>query len=164
MLSHNLKARLLLALLLSATPVAAQFDFNLEKRSPARLGQSLDLEIIGAPGSSFYLLIPSLTGGPTPLALIDPADSRVLSVGTDLLGAMTVGVTNGAGGANYSLPLANDPSINGFELHWQSASLLFGATLLGKTVAELPYIVKAEAAGLGTTDYESLAPVRIDVT
>jgi hypothetical protein len=131
MLSHNLKARLLLALLLSATPVAAQFDFNLEKRSPARLGQSLDLEIIGAPGSSFYLLIPSLTGGPTPLALIDPADSRVLSVGTDLLGAMTVGVTNGAGGANYSLPLANDPSINGFELHWQSASLLFGATLLG---------------------------------
>ena len=148
MLSHNLKARLLLALLLSATPVAAQFDFNLEKRSPARLGQSLDLEIIGAPGSSFYLLIPSLTGGPTPLALIDPADSRVLSVGTDLLGAMTVGVTNGAGGANYSLPLANDPSINGFELHWQSASLLFGATLLGDLSNDVVTLT-----GLGNTGY-----------
>ncbi|GAG89679.1 unnamed protein product, partial [marine sediment metagenome] len=46
----------------------------------------------------------------------------------------------------------------------QVAADAFGATLLGKTVAELPYIVKAKAAGLGTADYESLAPVRIDVT
>lgn len=36
----------------------------------------------------------------------------------------------------------------------------FGATLLGKTVASLPFIGKAAAAGLGTADFESLNPVK----
>ena len=36
----------------------------------------------------------------------------------------------------------------------------FGATLIGRTVASLPYIVKTAAAGLGTADFESLNPVR----
>ena len=36
----------------------------------------------------------------------------------------------------------------------------FGATLLGKTPADLPYIALAEAAGCGTANYESLNPVR----
>ncbi|MDH3773379.1 MAG: DUF362 domain-containing protein [Syntrophobacteria bacterium] len=46
----------------------------------------------------------------------------------------------------------------------QVAADAFGATLLGKTVAELPYIVKAEAAGLGTADYEALSPARVNVS
>jgi uncharacterized protein (DUF362 family) len=45
----------------------------------------------------------------------------------------------------------------------QVAADAFGATLLGKTVAELRYIAKAEAAGLGTTDYEALKPIRLSV-
>jgi uncharacterized protein (DUF362 family) len=36
----------------------------------------------------------------------------------------------------------------------------FGATLLGKTTASLPFIGKAAAAGLGTADFESLNPAR----
>jgi uncharacterized protein (DUF362 family) len=36
----------------------------------------------------------------------------------------------------------------------------FGATLLGKSAASLPFLTRAAAAGLGTTDYESLKPVR----
>jgi uncharacterized protein (DUF362 family) len=36
----------------------------------------------------------------------------------------------------------------------------FGATLLGKTAASLPFIGKAAAAGLGTADFESLNPAR----
>ena len=46
----------------------------------------------------------------------------------------------------------------------QVAADAFGATLLGKTVADLPYILKAEAAGLGTADYETLNPVRVSVS
>jgi uncharacterized protein (DUF362 family) len=46
----------------------------------------------------------------------------------------------------------------------QVAADAFGATLLGKTVADLPYIFKAEAAGLGTADYETLNPVRVSVS
>ncbi len=45
----------------------------------------------------------------------------------------------------------------------QVAADALGATLLGKTAAELPYIAKAEAAGLGTADYESLNPIRLSV-
>jgi uncharacterized protein (DUF362 family) len=42
----------------------------------------------------------------------------------------------------------------------QVAADAFGATLLGKTAASLPFIGKAAAAGLGTADYESLNPRR----
>ena len=45
----------------------------------------------------------------------------------------------------------------------QVAADAFGATLLGKKPAELPYIGKAEAAGVGTADYESLKPIRLSV-
>ena len=42
----------------------------------------------------------------------------------------------------------------------QVAADTFGAGLLGRTIHELPYLLKAEAAGAGTTDYEALKPVR----
>jgi uncharacterized protein (DUF362 family) len=38
----------------------------------------------------------------------------------------------------------------------------YGATLLGKTAADLPYLGLSAAAGAGTTDYESLRPVRLN--
>jgi uncharacterized protein (DUF362 family) len=37
----------------------------------------------------------------------------------------------------------------------------FGATLLGKTAADLPFISKAEALGAGTADYRSLSPIEV---
>jgi hypothetical protein len=39
----------------------------------------------------------------------------------------------------------------------------FGAALLGKSVNELPFIGKAETAGIGTADYRSLNPVMVAV-
>ena len=45
----------------------------------------------------------------------------------------------------------------------QVAADAFGATLLGKTVHDLPHILKAQAAGVGTADYESLKPARASV-
>lgn len=45
----------------------------------------------------------------------------------------------------------------------QVAADAFGATLLGMTVAELPYIAGAAAAGPGTVDYETLNPKRISI-
>jgi len=45
----------------------------------------------------------------------------------------------------------------------QVAADAFGATLLGKSAAELPYIAKAAEAGVGTADYESLNPIRFDI-
>jgi uncharacterized protein (DUF362 family) len=38
----------------------------------------------------------------------------------------------------------------------------FGATLLGKSAAELAFIAKAEAAGIGTADWRALRPVEVN--
>jgi uncharacterized protein (DUF362 family) len=46
----------------------------------------------------------------------------------------------------------------------QVAADAFGATLLGKTAAQLPFITRAAAAGLGTADFESLQPIRLEVS
>jgi uncharacterized protein (DUF362 family) len=45
----------------------------------------------------------------------------------------------------------------------QVAADAFGATLLDRRPRDLPYIEKAEKAGLGTANWESLNPVRVSV-
>ncbi len=42
----------------------------------------------------------------------------------------------------------------------QVAADAFGAGLLGRSISDLPYISKAETAGAGTADFETLGPVR----
>lgn len=46
----------------------------------------------------------------------------------------------------------------------QVAADAFGATLLDKTADDLAFIKKAEALGLGTTDFQSLNPVRVSTS
>ncbi len=43
----------------------------------------------------------------------------------------------------------------------QVAADAAGARLLGKTAKDLPFIIKAEQAGAGTSDFESLKPLRV---
>jgi len=45
----------------------------------------------------------------------------------------------------------------------QIAADAFGATLLNKSYRDLPFISRAEAAGLGTADYRSLNPVELSI-
>jgi len=45
----------------------------------------------------------------------------------------------------------------------QVAADAFGATLLDKTSNQLPFISKAEAAGVGTADYRALNPVEVSL-
>ena len=44
----------------------------------------------------------------------------------------------------------------------QVAADAFGATLLGKSPENLPHILKAEAQGVGTADFNSIYPIRIN--
>ncbi|MFO8083232.1 MAG: DUF362 domain-containing protein [Desulfobacterales bacterium] len=44
----------------------------------------------------------------------------------------------------------------------QVAADAFGATLLGKNPENLPHILKAQARGIGTADFNSINPVQID--
>ena len=78
-----------------------------------------------------------------------------------ILDGTTAMMTNGpTGGSLADLKQTNTMIVSTDQV----AADAFGATLLGKSVADLPYISKAEAAGLGTADYESLSPVRGNVS
>ena len=74
-----------------------------------------------------------------------------------ILDGTTTMMTNGPTGGSLADLKGTNTMIASTD---QVAADAFGATLLGRTVTELPYISKAESSGLGTADYESLNPVR----
>ena len=75
-------------------------------------------------------------------------------------GAMTM-MTNGPTGGSLSDLKATNTMIVSTD---QVAADAFGVTLLGKTARDLPYLQKAEAAGVGTVDFESLHPIRVQAS
>ena len=73
-----------------------------------------------------------------------------------ILDGTTTMMTNGPTGGSLSDLKQTNTMIVGTD---QVAVDAFGATLLEKTLNDLPFIGMAEAAGLGTADYRSLNPV-----
>lgn len=74
-----------------------------------------------------------------------------------ILDGTTTMLTNGpTGGSLEDLKTTNTMIVSTDQV----AADAFGATLLGKTAADLTFIGKAAAAGVGTMDYESLKPAR----
>jgi uncharacterized protein (DUF362 family) len=67
-------------------------------------------------------------------------------------------LTNGPTGGSLADLQQTDTLIAGTD---PVAVDAFGATLLGKTAADLPFIAKAAALGAGTADFRSLAPVEV---
>ncbi|MGA3268261.1 MAG: DUF362 domain-containing protein [Verrucomicrobiota bacterium] len=74
-----------------------------------------------------------------------------------ILDGTTTMMTNGPTGGSLDDLKATNTMIASTDA---VAADAFGATLLGKTTANLPFIGKAAAAGLGTADFESLNPVK----
>jgi uncharacterized protein (DUF362 family) len=68
-------------------------------------------------------------------------------------------MTNGPTGGSLSDLKATNTMIVGTD---QVAADAFGATLLERTLDDLPFIGRAEAAGIGTADYRSLNPVMVN--
>ena len=75
-----------------------------------------------------------------------------------VLDATTAMIANGPTGGSLADLKETRTLIAGTD---QVAVDAFGATLLDKTAADLPFIAKAEALGAGTADYRSLAPVEV---
>ncbi len=67
-------------------------------------------------------------------------------------------VSNGPTGGSLSDLRQTDTMIVSTD---QVAADSAGARLLGKTPQELPFIIKAQQAGVGTADFESLKPLRV---
>ncbi len=74
-----------------------------------------------------------------------------------ILDGTTTMLTNGPTGGSFDDLKATNTMIVSTD---QVAADAFGATLLGKTAADLTFIGKAAAAGVGTLDFESLKPAR----
>jgi uncharacterized protein (DUF362 family) len=78
-----------------------------------------------------------------------------------VLDGTTTMMTNGpTGGSLADLKQTNTMIVSTDQV----AADACGATLLGLTAADLPFITRAAAAGIGTTDFESLRPIRVHLT
>lgn len=99
------------------------------ERTGGTLGQNLQYQITGVPGALVGLL-PSLNGGPTPLALLDPLDPRVLSVGIELSGTWSFGALDGLGQRAVLFPLPNTPGLTGLVLYAQALTFPGASTLI----------------------------------
>jgi len=77
-----------------------------------------------------------------------------------ILDGVTTMMTNGPTGGSLSDLKQTNTLIVSTD---QVAADAVGATLLGKTPQDLPFILKAQAMGLGTADFESLNPARAAV-
>ena len=77
-----------------------------------------------------------------------------------ILDGTTSMMTNGPTGGSLSDLKETNTMIVGTD---QVAVDAFGATLLAKSSNDLPFIGKAEAAGVGTADYRSLNPVEVKI-
>jgi uncharacterized protein (DUF362 family) len=77
-----------------------------------------------------------------------------------ILDGTTTMMTNGPTGGSLADLKETNIMIAGTD---QVAVDAFGATLLGRSLNDLPFISMAEAAGLGTADYQSLNPVMAEV-
>jgi len=70
-------------------------------------------------------------------------------------------VTNGPTGGSFSDLKRTDTIIASCD---PVAADSFGCSLLGLKPADLPYLAKAQSAGVGSTDYQSLKPIIANVT
>jgi uncharacterized protein (DUF362 family) len=77
-----------------------------------------------------------------------------------ILDATTTMMTNGPTGGSLSDLKNTNTMIASTD---QVAADAFGASLLGRSLDKLPFIGKAEAAGIGTADYLRLNPVRASI-
>jgi len=106
------------------------------------VGKDVTYLVEGDPGALF-VLIPSLNSGPTPLALVDPADPRTLAVGLDLAFLIRSGVLDGAGAGAVTYALPDLATLVGLTLHAQALDLFGVVTLVDEISAPTTFVIGA---------------------
>ncbi len=120
--SHAMHPKLALAIVSTSGLLFAQGDFNYDKVTPGTLGSTLTMAVNNAGLNQPLLGMVSGTTGPTPVALIDPLDTRSVAVGIELLGNWSLQLTNGAGAATIAVPIPTGVAFQGFVFYWQCAT------------------------------------------
>ena len=116
--------------LAALAPLAAQADAQAQlTRTGGVLPGLVSYQLSGDP-LELFILMPSLSAGPFPLALIDPLDNRVLEVGTDLQSLWTTSLLDATGSATVIYPLPNVPALQGLPLNAQFLTVPGAPTLV----------------------------------
>lgn len=107
--------------------------------------QNLELDVVGgsSPGSmsldvhpglfvfEFVAIMPSFNSGPTPLSMFDPADNRVMSIGTELLSAAWFGFTGLDGHLRIGpMTIGALPSLQDQSIFFQAITFLGTPTIV----------------------------------
>ena len=108
-----------LVLAFATTPISAEAKLT---RSGGLIGQSVTYDFQGDP-FQFWGLALSTTTGPTPLVFFDPNETRVLTVGFELLALWQLGALDGAGQGSITLPIPLDPGLQGVGFYAQMVTL-----------------------------------------
>lgn len=122
---------LLCALCLAPAAGAGELKMT---RAGGVLGEPLTYTLQGDPLEVFFL-VPSVTQGPFPVALLCPGDPRVILVGTELQTLAKAGILSAAGTGQVTYPVPNDPGFQGVPLYSQ-AMTLFGSCIIGDLSAQ----------------------------
>ena len=94
-----------------------------------------DVEVQVAPALypfELMLIIPSTSAGPTPIALFDPADSRSLDVGLDLVGSAFPVIADLNLVASLQFSIGSQPSLVDLPLYFQAVTFAWGPILLDR--------------------------------
>lgn len=126
-------------------------------RSGGVLGQTVSYGLQGDPSELFGLALSTNTG-PTPLAIFDPSDPRVLEVGINLLSLWQVGVLNPAGQANLAFPIPSQPALQGVPLHAQMVTLPGTMTLVDE-ISERCSFVLGQSQGSTYTAFNNIVEI-----
>ncbi|MGE3174874.1 MAG: Kelch repeat-containing protein [Planctomycetota bacterium] len=144
---------------IALAPVArAQNDYDLDKLTAGTLGGPLQLVVQNAPASSAMFIMLSSSGGPTPIAVVDPGDPRSVEVGVELINSwfFTVTSTGGTGGLAVTVP--NSPPFQGLRLHWQTFTFPGTTTTIGQISNDV--VTQFGAAGSSTANAVGLGAAR----
>ena len=126
-------------------------------RSGGVLGSTLTYDLAGDPGEIFGLALSTNTG-PTPLAIFDPADPRLLEVGVDLIGQWEVGLLDGAGQAQLAIPLPAQVALQGLALHAQMVTVP-GTTTVVDEISDRNSFVLLLPQGSARTAFDNVAQI-----
>jgi hypothetical protein len=152
-----MRPRLLLASLplLLAAPAAA---FTAEiTRTGGVLGGQVAYALQGDPFEIYGLAVSTNTG-PTPLAVFDPLDPRLLSVGIDLINLWQLGGLAAAGAAAEVFPLPAQPALQGVPIHAQMVTIP-GVTTLVDEVSARNSVRLGEPQSSTFTPFESVVEI-----
>ncbi len=113
------------------------------KFSVGVLGHEVVYHVQGDPFEIFGVA-PALSAGPTPLAIIDPSDPRLLDVGTELLSLWDAGVLDGAGEGSLEYGLPRDPALSGIALYAQAVTVPGATTLVDEISNPVKLVLSLE--------------------